>query len=496
MAFHSFDGFDLAASPYGARYEGATRHHTAPRTTAVALYGSRPGGRVTANRPGVAKVVFPGEILSSSAAQLDTDRAALLNVLQRPRKRLISNHVDQRYWIATLTDDGYTAEADGPLCERYTATFTVEDPYARNPTPAGDVRTASLALAPGETTLYRQQFAVTPGGSASAPLVAILTNQSGGVTPKAWGLSNLTTGAELAAGGQAAVRCLTNVSVAAGGALILDGTRGELWSGALTNVAGWWPLDDASGSLLDFSGGSRDLTANGSPLYRQDGDVYGGAIDCGNNTTAFFSSASATFGFTGSFTAWLWVKPTSLGASNGYMSKSSNLNGWGIRKNSSDQLSVFVSNGSATRSATSTTTLVAGVWSFVGLRWTSTTNTIDAFINGVLDGQTGGAAFTPTAGGNDFRLGAAHNGSGAAEATNAVIAGRPGAVATAFTDAQMLALYERHLLAVLGTPGQLAGRLPGLDPTVATTNTLELRADSTSGTPSIRSSLYWLPRWA
>lgn len=78
------------------------------------------------------------------------------------------------------------------------------------------------------------------------------------------------------------------------------------------NSKGWWWCDEASGSLIDFSGQGNDLGAVGSPSYRQAGPkarYLAVGISSGNR---FEIADNASLSITGALTLICWVRFNSL----------------------------------------------------------------------------------------------------------------------------------------------------------------------------------------
>lgn len=491
---HSYDGLDFGNYPYGV--EEADRYTPGPRRVVSSPYLGRPGGALMLAPPGPRTVSFAIRVEGTTAADMEANKDALLRVLGRPYRRLVSHFSDARYVIAQQADVRieYTHVLD---CLVRVAFFAADDGYWRAPTPSTDVRTLSFSAVPNESA-YRQLLNLTPGGSAPAPLRAILTN-TGAVVPAMWQVRNWSLSPDSPLPELPGVGISTSASVAQGSCLVLDGTLSEAWVAALTNVAGWWPFEDGSGNPLDFSGNNRDLTAAGGVTYRQDWD--GGAALGFDGSTGVLTSTDAAFGFTGDFSIGGWVYPTLLGSAMGALGKASATAGYHLRKTSSDTWEAAVGNGSTVRTATGITSAALNTWAFVVMTFRQSTGTLNLYVNGLLEAQTAGGAFTPTAGTNSFRVGSSHNPTAAALTWWQGRIAQPFAMSTVLGQTQIQDAMRRHLVAALASLGSTTNRptqvvAPGacpLNPSAGMTNLIEVRLDA-ANPPTVRSSMVWRSR--
>ena len=459
-----------------------------PRAVTAAALGTRPGGRISAIVDGMRSLSAGGFIRGATQSATEANRDTLLTTLGRRRKRLILSGQDNRFSIASLGAGGVRVQYISPTAYAWDAEFVLESPYAYAPTPSGDVRSPTLALLPNQTTQYGLRYSLTPGGNVATPLRVLVSNPASGNTPSLVQIANLYNGIER-------TRAITAAAtLAAPDLLVIDPEREGIITASCTNIVGLWPLEDASGNALDFSGDARNLTVNGAPTFRQDG-IIGGC--CAFTTTAtFFDRADAALGFTSDFSAGAWVNHDSLGAAAGIIGKRSASNaGWGVHKTSGDVFAFTVANGASTRTATGFTTAVAGQWYRVVVTFTQSSGTLALYVNGRLEAVTAGGAFTPTNAGNNFRVAAVHNTSGTAEAMVGRI-DEPFALDTVLTAAQVATAYEYSLpMALRSATLALNGFYPELDPRIAATNTLLVRADHASSAPTPLVGISWRARY-
>jgi hypothetical protein len=194
------------------------------------------------------------------------------------------------------------------------------------------------------------------------------------------------------------------------------------------------------------------------------------------------------------------VSPNQVGTRAGILSKvtvATSHFGYGMHMTAAGVLEAWVSDGAASRVATGTTALVAGRWYHCAMVWDDTANTISIYLNGVLEAQTGGGAFTVAAGTEALLVNAARNNvqSYANWLGSITEVSVHSAVLTA---TQIRAIYNRGLWALgsqLVSPEGWSGSFLTLDPRAGTTNTVEIRADHGSSAPTPRSVLAWRSRY-
>lgn len=487
-----YDDLDLDD---GVTYVSRVEDRRSPAARRVEGFDTagRPGGAYVGLPPAGRALTLSGAIYRTGTEQtLETAKDTLLATLARPRRRLTLGP-DSRFIVCTPAALAIAPRTSISTLE-WSVEFIAEDAYFSAASPTGDVRTIAYGsgdLAPGETTLYRSRAALTPGGSAPAPVRAILVNQAGSPTPVLWGLANRTARIDHRLPVPGGVALVTTASVAAPGALVVDGERGEVWSLDLTNVVGWWPFDDASGSVRDLSGDSRDLSAAGAVTYRADGPVFGAVESAGGGA---FTSSSAALALTGDITATGWIYTTSAGSLRVAFGKSASNGGFAVWRTAGNVMAAAVGSGAATRTATGTTTIEVNRWYHVALVWNDTTNTISLYLDGVLEAQTAGGAFTVGGYSGDFAVLGVNDLSG----NTGYWIGRVAGVAvldTTLTAAQIRAISQRGgLWAGLGSQVDWYGQLPRLDPQAGATNLWEWRVDAASA-PTIRASLAWRSRY-
>ncbi len=471
----SFGTFDATVAPY---FVVGLKHLTpGARRTAVFALANQAGG-VTVERPPAPRVVAATiGIKGTNAADLEAKCDTLKRALARPRQRLVASFQDSRYLVANaaITGERYAGFEYAEL----EVLFSGESAYFQAAAPTADVRTPAVTLAPNQTTIYRATYGITPAGTAPQAMRVIVSSQSGSPTITRTTLRNLFYSP------QVGISCGT--SLPARSVLVFDGTqypdaRALCIVTDLTSTTGWWPLADASGAALDFSGAGNDLTTNGTLLYRQDGGD--GAADIAvdfDGTTGFFNSAAAGFGYTGNFSIGAWVNVDAGGTAMGVIGKGSATAGYTLRKTAADLIEFKVSNGATVRTVTGASVLLAARWYYVVATFTQATGVSALYVNGVLDGYDAAGAYTPSAGTNAFRVGAPHNPSGgAAEFWNGRIRD-PFAHGAALTQAQVVAAMRgghfAHALGVRVTP---VGAMPDVNPRSGESNSLQLDLSSAS----------------
>jgi hypothetical protein len=498
----TYDGLNLNDGTYRVTYDsggnaasGATAglFAVAPTRHVVTPYATRPGGTLFPRPPGPLTLTYGGVIVAPLGdGTLEAKRAQLLATLSRPRRRFVPWFADGRYATATATN--VQCQLLSPTYATWSADFVLEDAYWAAPTPAADVRALALALAPGATTTYRQQFTVAPGGQAPSPIRAIFTNTSNNVTPLLWQVANLSITPGISDREIAGVRVATTAAVPLGWALMFDGDLEEVWVVPLAGIAGFWLLAESAGPALDFSGNGRDLTATGGVTWLQDGPSLLSAAVAFDGSTGYLSSSSTAFDVGGgNFTVGAWVNPgTAPGALVGIMGKSAVNAGWNLSRAITGPLVFAYGTGTTAASFTAATTLAAGAWWFVVVTYTAASRTVGMWVNGTLEYQAPTTAPIAAAS-NPFLVGAA----------DWVTGGRvfwPGRVATPFvittvlSQDQIRGIYRRGPWA-LGAQQSFFGTFPTVDPAAGATNLIEVRADHPSLTPQARSCLIWRPRY-
>lgn len=486
---YSFDGLDIND---GVTYFINNRPQLiAPSGNVFAQnYGHYYGGKVVDIIDGIREIQFEGDIIASTAANLEAARDTLLTTYRRRNKRLVASHQDSRFWIASLKNfDGTT---DGPHVCHYRATFVVADPYLIDDTPFTDVRTPALALVDGNTTGYVTDFSLTLGGNVEIPLRIILTNQAGGVTPLQLEIINRSVSPEN--------RFITNQSMPARSCMIIDRTRGDgLTFCTLTNVIGWWPLQDASGTVRDMSGNSIDLTANGTPTYLVDG-LYDACMTF-NGTNAFLSSSSASLILTGNFSMGCWLKTTTMSTNMGIMGRSRVASGYTLRRTSANVFEASFRTASGTiYQVTGDKPSISGQWVHVQMTRNSTTNRVTVYINGVKDKSTVTSTADTTTGDNDFTIGRVHLITDGA--TTQLFTGQiyePYVMDICLTDEQAWRIYADSVptYSKEAMP-QFNGKLPSLTPNIPGLSTNALRFVAHHGTtaPTFRLMISGRSRYA
>lgn len=490
---YGYDTLQMSdGSTTGVDYTG-DYYADAPRQHVAVPYLAASGGTLSLRPPGMRVRMFQGWWKAALAGgAFETQRDTWEKALGTPKRRLYATQLGDRYCIATPTM--FNAKVTGPQQAQWQASFTSEDAYDTAVSPSGETRTPTLALLPGETTAYGLSYALTPGGTAPAPLRLLIAMQAGSVTPVLLQYANLSAGRALA----------TAASVAAGSTLLIDGAQGGVYLGPMAAVAGYWPLSDASGNPLDFTGQSRDLTTNGAVTYLGDGPTFGNGGTAGTAlgfpgaTTAFLNSASTAFQITADLTVCGWVKFTTLAANAVPLSKAALNTGYSLMANATT-LNFSRGTGAAVVTSTLTQALSTGVWYFIAGTYSSA-NTRQRLYLGTetqapqLMVQTAASLATSNAA-NDLRVGTGHYTDGTAYATNGLVA-HPAVFTSELTTAQIVRVWQRGPQAVNDSAALWVGQMPQLDPTLGATNTLQIRADSGAGTPSLRLAAAWRSRFA
>ncbi len=485
----SYDGTNLNdGATYTCRREGSDVFTPPARRHVATPYASTPGGRLALVPPGMRVLRLGGHILGTSDASWESNKDALLKLLSRPKRRLVAGLADSRWTLATPR--GVQVQQLGPALGTWSAEFEAEDAYLSAASPSADVRTPTLASTvalPSESGPYAVSYAVTPGGTAPATLRAVIVNQSGGVTPTRWWLRNVTPGL-------APFEAVTaDASVAAGSVIVIDGDRQYVLTASMANVLGWWPMEDASGTVRDFSGNSRDLTANGAIAYGQDGYLYG-AIACGGTSSDYLESASAGLNRTGALTIMAWVKPTVTNVLQGFAGRGGSNLGYWLGANNAGKWAFTTGHTAFAISSTSRSAMTTAEWAFIAGVWDGTTLQ-SLYVNAELEASTGSASTAMGAAANNFRIGAPHYPGTGSAAPSAACIDEVAVLDVALTQAQLQSIYEDALPAYNGSRKVFTGVIPSLYPYVGSTNTIDLRADHGATAPTPRIALAWRARY-
>lgn len=488
-ATFTFDGLDLNASPYSVTYSrmreffrsAARRHRLQPLALA-------PGGVLTEHPPGPRAVTLGGHIVGSlSAGAFETNLDALLKVLNRPRKRLVAGFLDGRYILATLAEPVRLSVRGESLAE-WEATFLCEDAFWSAATPSGSVDTPTLAATP-DGTAYRASYSLTPGGSARTPLRVLIAQQSGSAQATKTVVRNATMGPQRLGSHTTAKN--------AGTILLLDGERRKAYdvNSGTVSLVGWWPFEDASGTAKDFSSNSRDLTATNGPGYLADGKI-GGATSVAS--PAYWDSASAGFAITGNVSLCAWVYATSIGALAGILGKGELNKGYFLGMSASNLFHAKVGDGAAVRTATGITTVETGKWYFVAMTFATASGTVSLYVGTetrppALEAATAGGALTISTAANNFRVGRPHNPTtnNSEQWTGRI--DEAAVFSATLTQAQLVTIWKEGI-AGLGTAYPIYGAVPDLDPTIGTTNLIQLDQYGASA-PTPRVCFSWRSRW-
>jgi len=487
-----FGTFDYGSAPYYILYDGSdTLLSPAPIRHQVTAYASRAGGVLTEMPPAMRVVPIGGAVRASYAdGSLETALDVLKLAFSRPRQLLTTGTLAGRAIIATCTALEITIA--GPGHATYTAEFTAEDAYLYALAPSAHVGLPTFTVIPGSTTTRRATLTLTPGGTAPAPLRYVSVQQAGAQSVTQTVIRNT------AYGPQYGVAFTT--AQPAGYVLLLTGETqldsNPHWSTYLYNASGcvgWWPFEDVSGTPFDFSGNSRDLTVTGTPLYRR-GGVVGSAIEL--NGAASLSTTNAAFqlgGAAGAFTVGAWVQPSTLGTLRGITGKAAALQGYAIHQTAANVFEAQVGNGTTPRIATGATVIQPGRWYFVALTFTQSTGVLSLYVDGVLDAQTAGGAYTITHAVNALSIGATYNPTGGALTYFQGLIDEPFVLSSALTQADLLkVMYDS--LPSLGTKYAPYGVVPSLNPQAGTTNVVTIDEISTTA-PTTRVALSWRSRW-
>ena len=490
MSF-TFGAFDFGAAPYYVLYDGsATLLSPAPIRHQVTAYPSRPGGVLTEMPAGVRVVPVGGAVRASYAdGSLELALDALKLAFSRPRQLLTTGNLPGRAIIATCTALEITIA--GPGHATYTAAFTAEDAFLYALAPSGYVNLPTFSAIPGGTTTRRAALTLTSGGTAPAPLRYVSVQQAGGQSVTQTVIRNTAYGPQYGAA--------FTTAQPAGYVLLLTGETqldsNPHWSTYLYNASGcvgWWPLEDASGTPLDFSGNSRDLTVTGTPLYRR-GGVFGSAIECNGAASLSTTSTAFQLGAAGAFTVGAWVRPDALGTLRSITGKAALNQGYALHQTAANVFEAQVGNGTTPRIATGATVIQAGRWYFVALTFTQSTGLLSLYVDGVLDAQTAGGAYTITHAANAFSVGAAYNPTGGALTYFQGLIDEPFVLSSALSQADLLkVMYDS--LPSLGTKYAPYGVVPSLNPQAGTTNVITIDEISTTA-PTTRVALSWRSRW-
>ena len=175
------------------------------------------------------------------------------------------------------------------------------------------------------------------------------------------------------------------------------------------NLTGYWRFDTASGALVDASGNSHTLTAQGDATTGAGSAVppFGDAASFDGNADLFATGATAgELGFTGDFTASAWIfinpnDPTALVGDNTILGTDTTGANNGLHlviRDGRPHFGFFANDMSGVQ------TLNAGEWYHVTYRFTQATGEQALFVNGVLDrATTGHASFVGAA--NEVKIG-------------------------------------------------------------------------------------------
>ncbi|MBU2542735.1 prepilin-type N-terminal cleavage/methylation domain-containing protein, partial [Patescibacteria group bacterium] len=154
---------------------------------------------------------------------------------------------------------------------------------------------------------------------------------------------------------------------------------------------GMWHLDEASGSIIDFSGNGNDLpNVKGSPQYSQSGK-FANSLDFNANSSSYINHGSQDgLNFTGSFTieAWVYrdVVATTYESVVSKWRETGNKRSYALVINPNNKLELWVSsNGSNETILTAVNTLPTSSW--VHITATYDGSNLYIFQNGVLENQ-------------------------------------------------------------------------------------------------------------
>lgn len=485
MAFTgSFDGTDLTTGNYRVLYAGTSNAAVAPSRLVIEPYAMLPRAARLSRPPG--PLVLP-YVLRVDGARADGTLASrvdtLMKVLSREGKKLIGSFQDSRWVTATWMP---TAPIEhGPYHAIIRGQFCAEQSYWQAATPSASVQTSafsSLPLLAFETgTAYGYQLSLTPGGGAPTP-VRCLYAITGANSPTRVSLRNRypVPPETLTASGGAA----------SGNIIYFDPMLELVWTSSMGNVIGYWPFADASGTVTDFSTNSRDLSAAGGITYNQDGPEFGACTF--NGTTGVFNNTSASFALVANITAMGWVYFTTAGTLMGAFGKGANLGGFAVYKTASDVFAAGVGSSAATRIATGTTTVVVNRWYHVALVWDDSLDTVTLYLDGELEAQTSGAAFTVGGYSGDMLVGGVRD----LTATIRYWTGSITSVAVLNTNLTQSQVRKAMYYGLAGYNGTLSSSEPGIWPQLhgensASTDPLEFRVTHASASPAGRVALGW-----
>ncbi|NQV88132.1 MAG: prepilin-type N-terminal cleavage/methylation domain-containing protein [Parcubacteria group bacterium] len=195
-----------------------------------------------------------------------------------------------------------------------------------------------------------------------------------------------------------------------GGVARLNSSGGDPIDG---NTKGMWHLDEASGTVVDYSGNSNDLSnVKGSPSYNQSGK-FSTSLQFNANSSRYINNGQQTgLGITGPITIDAWVYKTSAATTNqAIISKwreTGNKRSYALILNSSNKLQFYLSsNGSNATSVSAVNQLPLNSWVHIAAVYDGVQMYI--FQNGILENSiaySGGisdeAAFVSVSGADSF----------------------------------------------------------------------------------------------
>jgi hypothetical protein len=474
MAF-TYDGYTLPVS------RARADPFNAPEVAHIITpYGSRPGGIVSPCYAGPHIIQLGGVI--EHASNWLTTRDELAAVLSRPRRVLTAHPSDNRWAIATPLRPRF--QYIGPTLGAWSCEFVLEDYLQAEVATAYQV-SASNANIGG--TVYRTTLQPTVAGSASTPVLWQITNPTGSPTPASWTLTN--------ASAEPAESIYTSGAIAALTTLTIDGPRGMVYSTALTNVIGYFPLE-LEGDI-DYSGKGRHLTLNNTPTQGVAGVT--GAAMAFNGTNESATQTNAAFGITGNLTICGWARPAAaLGSpSQGLFGRMASNAGYVINTTNTGYRFTIGTGAAATsivaNYADTPQSTAAGVWLFLCGVFSTTAGMRlylgDQSRSPMVMAINTGATAAPTSGANPFSIGAAHDDAGSLQYFN----GRADEVAvfdTALTAAQVEDVWRYGVLAFSRTNLMRRGMFPRLYPRASgltqTTNTVQIDMDAASAPGTLR----------
>lgn len=205
------------------------------------------------------------------------------------------------------------------------------------------------------------------------------------------------------------------------------------------DIEGLWNLTEASGDATDLSSNAYNLTDNNTVTSSDDG-LMGKARDFELANTEYFSIADANCAnlrLTGSRTFFAWVKPESIGISNGIIIKDDNgSNGYLFYITTGNTPRVIVRGLTTNTIATADVTVEAGKWYFLVGVYDSTNTKLKIWVNGIKKEVTASGSSTDS--GTAFYVGSRHN------ATDNYFDGliqNAGVLSVALTDSQVKKLW-------------------------------------------------------